>query len=839
MKHFYLSTTWQARRRKTEVRRRKFFCFLTSVFCLLFSVAAHAALPVVQPVLKSSETPNKPAADIIPGFVSKKTTKVEANAASVPAEPVQKIADDESGPEASSEAPVINEITIKGMQRIEEGTVRSYLTLNKGDVASKAKMNESLKTLFATGFFADVKMKMLADGTLSVRVLENPVINRVVFEGNNAINEKDLAKEVQLKARQVYTKSRVKNDVQRIQDVYRRSGRFAVLVEPKIITLPQNRVDLVFEITEGDRTGVRRIRFIGNKAFDEDTLRDAINTRETAWWRFFSSTDFYDPDRMNYDKELLRRFYLNEGYADARVLTSHAELAHDQKDFFMTFTIEEGARYKFGKIDVTTSLSNIDLAALKAKITTMQHDWYSAQKVEKSVALLTAAIGDLQYGFAQVQPKLNQNKENKTIDIHYTINEGPRVFVQRINVKGNTRTLDRVIRRQMKISEGDPYLVSKVKKSEQAIRDLGFFEDVKVTNAEGTQPDQSVVNVDVKEKSTGEISIGAGYSSTDGPLGDFSIRERNLLGKGQDLRFGLQASPRSQQYDISFTEPYFLERDLAAGFDLFYTTRDNQDESSFDETRNGGNVRLGYALSEDLRQRWTYGLVKTSITNVPATASRFVREQAGETLTSSIGHELTFDKRNSRLNPTEGYYVKLNNDFAGLGGDVQYLRTRLSGAYYYPIAEKWTITLGAEAGHIYGLDQNVRINDRFYLGGDNLRGFKFAGVGPRDLTNGVDDALGGNRFARTRVEVSFPIGLPEEFGVKGRAFNDAGILDDVDATPLPGEDFRSDSAIRMSMGAGLTWDSPFGPIGVDLARPILKQSYDKTEFFRFSFGTRF
>lgn len=742
-------------------------------------------------------------------------------------------------PPETENAPTIADVAVEGVQRIEADTVRSYLTLSKGDFATKAKLNESLKALYNTGFFSDVTLRIDADHVLKVKVVENPVINRVVFEGNSAINEKDIEKEVQLKPRQVYTKSRVKNDVERILNVYRRSGRFAALVEPKVITLEQNRVDLVFEITEGERTGVRRVHFIGNKNFDEAALRDAIATRETAWWRFFSSNDFYDPDRLNFDKDLLRRFYLNEGYADFRVLSAKAELTPDRKDFFITFIVEEGKQYTFGKVDMTTSLKNVDLNALRQRITISTGKAYSAEKVEKSVAQLTSAIGDLQYGFAQVQPKLNQNKETHTIDVDFIVNEGPRVYVQRINIKGNTRTLDYVIRRQIKLAEGDPYLLSKVKGSEQNIRDLGFFEDVKVTTTEGTQPDQSVINVDVKEKSTGEISIGAGFSSTDGPLADFSIRERNLLGKGQDLRFGVQASAKTQQYDISFTEPYFMERDLAAGFDLFRVTRDNQSTSSYNEERNGLNLRLGYPLSESLRQKLTYGIVQSTISNVDSTASRFIREQEGKTLTSSISNELAYDKRDSKLNPTQGYNVTLTTDLAGFGGDVHYLRNRLGGAYYIPLTEKWVLNLGGEAGYILGLGENVRINDRFFLGGDNLRGFKFAGIGPRDLTNGVDDALGGNRFVRSRVEVSFPTGLPEEFGIRGRVFDDAGILDQVDAKAQPGEDFRNDSALRMSTGVGLTWQSPFGPIGVDLAKAVIKKSYDQTEIFRFSFGTRF
>lgn len=847
---------------------KRLLFFILFVMCALSSPLFAAGDAVPPPsgdapmagglaVLKTSEAPKTKDEKLASATVVEKVTPKRTTADGAgdkPADPAKDKAANTPAP-AELESPVLSEpelpdlpdanmpaisdVQVTGVQRIEVGTVLSYLSLQKGDQASREKLNESIKSLFATGFFSDIKMRVDEAGVLTIKLKENPVINRVVFEGNHSVDSKDLEKEIQARPRQVYTKSRIKTDTQRILDVYRRSGRFAAIVEPKIIALQQNRVDLVFEVTEGERTGVRRVAFVGNKIFDEETLRDAVNTRETAWWRVFTTSDFYDPDRLNYDKELLRRFYLNEGYVDFRVLSAHAELAPDRTDFLITFTIEEGERYKFGKVDVSTNLKQIDLAALREKVVVAKGDWYSAEKVEKSVTQLTTATGDLQYGFAQVQPKMVPSKKDRTVDLNFVINEGPRVFVQRIDVNGNTRTLDKVIRRQMKVSEGDPFLLTKIKKSEQSIKDLGFFEDVKVTNTEGSQPDQSVVTVDVKEKSTGEISIGAGFSSTDGPLGDFSIRERNLLGKGQDLRFGLQASARTQQYDISFTEPYFMERDLAAGVDIFRTTRDNQDQSSFDEARTGLNLRMGYALSEDLRQRWTYGINQTEITGVPATASRFVKEQKGTTLTSSIGHEMMLDKRDSKLNPTTGYYIRLNNDFAGLGGDSKYIRTKIGGAYFLPIADKWTLTTGAEAGYIFGLGQNVRINDRFFLGGENLRGFEFAGVGPRDLTGTADDSLGGNRFARTRVEMSFPTGLPDEFGVRGRVFNDAGILDEVDATPLPGENFKQDSALRMSVGAGVTWASPFGPIGIDLAKAILKESYDKTEFFRFSFGTRF
>jgi outer membrane protein insertion porin family len=368
---------------------------------------------------------------------------------------------------------------------------------------------------------------------------------------------------------------------------------------------------------------------------------------------------------------------------------------------------------------------------------------------------------------------------------------------------------------------------------------LGFFETVKVSPSDGAQPDRADLKVEVKEKATGEISFGAGFSSTDGPLGDFSIRERNFLGKGQDVRIGATVSGVTKQFDLSFTEPYFLDRDLSAGVDVFHVIRDNQDQSSYDEKNTGSTLRLGYPLSEEMRQRINYTLQENSISNVPSGASRFVREQEGSSIKSVIGQELSYDTRDSRLEPTTGFVTRLSTDFAGLGGDVHFLRARISGTQYYEIYEKYVLSGTVEAGYIWGIDEDVRINDRFFLGGENLRGFEFAGLGPRDLTGGADDALGGNRFTRGSIELSFPTPLPDDLGFKGHAFTDFGTLGDNDENPLTGEVFKHDESLRLSVGAGMSWQSPFGPIRLDLAQAILRKRYDNTQFVHFSFGTRF
>lgn len=756
---------------------------------------------------------------------------VEASLSSEPASFLQ-------APEAEKQGELIQSIDVDGAVRLERETVLSYLTVAVSSRAGEEELNASLKALYATGLFADVSLT-LTEGALVVHVVENPIVNQVTFEGNDKLSKEDLAKEVQLKSRLVYTLPKVQKDVQRILDLYRRSGRFAATVEPKIVPLEQNRVDVIFEIVEGSHTGVRRISFVGNDHYDESALRGVINTEETAWWKFFSSADFYDPDRVVYDRELLRRFYLNQGYVDFRVASSVAEMTPDRKDFFLTFALDEGGRYKFGKITIVSEIKGLDAAPLRAELLTQAGEWYSAEKIEKTIAKLTAVLGDEQYAFVNILPEPDKHADTHVIDLIYRIKPGQRVYIGRIDVSGNTRTLDKIVRREMLVAEGDPFSLSKIKRSEQRIKDLGFFEKVEVTPAEGAQPDRSDINVKVEEKSTGEISVGAGFSSTDGPLGDFSVRERNFLGKGQDMRLGATISGVTKQFDFSFTEPYFLDRDLSAGVDVFHIRSDEQDQSSYDEINTGFSLRAGYPLSQALRQVVSYTLRQDEIDDVDSSASRFVREQVGKSLTSMVSQELTYDQRDSKLEPTEGFITRLKTDLAGAGGNRRYIRAKLSGTQFYSPAENYIFSLLGEVGAIKGFDQDVHISDRFFLGGDTLRGFEYAGIGPRDLTNGVDDALGGNRYARASLEFSFPTFMPDDLGFKGHLFTDLGMIGDCDEKILAGEIFKDDEKLRASAGLGISWQSPFGLVRLDYAVPFLKQSYDKAEPIHFSFGTRF
>ena len=733
----------------------------------------------------------------------------------------------------AQEAGVIREIVVEGLQRIEPGTVRTYLLVREGDPFDAARIDRSLKSLFATGLFSDVAMAR-ENNTLVVTVAENPIINRVAFEGNQRVDNETLEAETSLRPRVVYTRSRVEADVRRILTLYRRTGRFAATVEPQIIQLPDNRVDLVFAIDEGPETGVESIRFIGNTVYSDARLREVIRTSESAWWRFLATEDTYDPDRLALDQELLRRFYLSRGYADFQVVSAVAELTPDRQDFFITFTVEEGERYRFGEIRIETTLADLDPERLRGQIEFSEGDWYDAEALEDTIEALIEAVGDFGYAFVDVRPQIVRDREARTINITFEVNEGPRVFVERIDITGNVRTLDRVIRREFRLVEGDPFNAPKLRRSRQRIQNLDFFQSVEVEQVPGSAPDRAVVNVSVEEKSTGSISIGAGFSTTSGVIGDITLRERNLLGRGQDVRARVLIAQRDSQINLSFTEPYFLGREIAAGFDVFRVAVDRQDESSYDESSFGAAVRFGYPITERINQSWRYSLRQTSIKNVPDDASFFIREAEGEDLVSEVFQSLTYDRRDSIINPTEGYFGTWSIGVAGLGGDVRYARNQLQAGYYYPVTDQWILSFRGSGGYVVGLGEDVRLFERFFVGGDNLRGFATAGVGPRDLA--TDDSLGGEWFYAGSAEITFPLGLPEELPIRGRLFTDVGSAGGVEPS---GPTVADTASVRVSVGAGLTWTSPFGPIGVDIGYPVVKEEFDDEELIRVNFGARF
>ncbi len=727
---------------------------------------------------------------------------------------------------------IIREIRIEGTQRIEPETVRSYMRVNPGDPLDPRRLDKSLKNLFSTGLFADVTLRR-EGAALIVSVVENPIINRLSFEGNDRLDDDTLASEVTLRPRVVFTRTKAQNDTQRLLEIYRRSGRYAATVEPKVIQLQQNRVDLVFEINEGPLTTIQSINFIGNRIFSDSSLRDEITTAETAFWKILTSDDTYDPDRLTFDRELLRRFYLQEGYADFRVVSVVAELLPDREGFIVTFTVEEGERQKFGKIDVISALPNLEPESLREHLLAEEGEWYNAGLVEKTIDNLTEIVGNLGFAFVDIRPRAERDRENQLIHITFDIQEGPKVFVERIDIQGNERTLDRVVRREFRLVEGDAFNAAKLRRSRQRIRNLGFFRTVDVETQPGSVPDKTIVTVDVEEQSTGDLTFGAGFSTSAGPVGNIGVRERNLLGRGQDLRINFTLAAEQSQIDLSFTEPYFLGRNISAGFDVFRIDS-NDDQRSFDLERIGGSLRGGFSYNENLRHVLRYTLENQKITDIDASASILIRDEAGDFLESSVSHELIWDTRDSRFDPREGLVLRLRNEVAGLGGDVSFLKSAVGGEYHFPVADDWTISVDAEVGNVIGLGEDTRVSNRNFIGGGNCRGFEFAGVGPRDLP--TDDALGGKNFYTGSLELGFPLGLPEEFDIRGRIFTDicsAWGLDKSDAG------VADESAPRISVGTGVSWQSPFGPIIIDLGFAVIDEDFDKHELVNFSFGTQF
>jgi outer membrane protein insertion porin family len=752
---------------------------------------------------------------------------------------------------------VIQNISVEGNRRVEPETVRSYLTFTAGDVYDPAQIDESLKALFATGLFQDVRIRR-EGSTVVVVVVENPIVARVAFEGNREVEDDTLASEVQLKARAVYTRARVQADVQRILDVYRHQGYYAAAVNPQIIKLDNNRIDVVFEINEGPTTKIRAINFIGNEAFSDSQLRFVISTTETNLLSFLKSTNIYDPDRLSLDRELLRQFYLKNGYADVRIVSATADLDRDGRGFFITFTISEGERYRFGNIDVESALPSLNVDALRGAILTRTGRVYNAEKVEKTVEALTIEVSQQGYAFGQVRPRFERDEASHTMGIVYVIEEGPRIYIERINIVGNFRTEDKVIRREFRLAEGDAYNRLLVEAARKRLRALGFFKTVDIDTDPGSAPDRVVLTVKIEEQPTGELSFGAGYSTSEGVIGDISVTERNLMGKGQYVRLGFSGSLSRAQVDFSFTEPRFLDRNLAAGFDAFYKTVDFQSVASFSETDAGGDVRLGFPIADNTQLGLRYKFENEDIFNVQNNASLAVKQAAGSVNVSSLGYTVAYDTRNLPQAPTSGVFASFSQDFAGIGGDVDYLRSVVDARGYYPITNKITLVGRAQAGDILGWGgQDVRLTDLFFKGDETVRGFQRAGFGPRDACASPitgdrlphntcsRDSLGGQLFWATTAEVRFPFPyIPDNLGIQGAVFVDAGSLWDpsqlaINAVNQEGSFIQNSSQVRLSTGFSIIWQSPLGPLRADFAQALLKADFDRTELFRFGASTNF
>ncbi len=781
----------------------------------------------------------------------------------------------------------IQAIRITGNQRIEDSTILSYMLVQPGDAFGTERVDRSLRTLYATGLFADVSLQR-DGGALVVNVTENPLVNQISFEGNHNVKEEDLRKALQLRPRAVFTPRMAQQDRQKLLGVYAGKGRFAASVEPLIVRQPQNRVNVVFKIVEGAETAISRIVFIGNHAFREKQLKAVIDSREERWWRFLSSADQFNPERVNFDRELIRRFYLEHGYADVQVTNTIAELSPDKKAFFLTFQIVEGERYRVGKVTVKSFVPKVPADPYADLVKQREGAFYNGSLVEKSSDAIQDQVRLTGDPFLVVNPRIARNPDKHTVDLEFDIANGKRSWVERIEISGNTVTRDKVIRREFRFAEGDPNDPALVRVTRQRLSDLGYFTDVKLTPQPGSAPDKVVMNTEITEKATGELSLGGGYSTTAGALAQAGLRQHNLIGTGIDAGVNGTLGSRESQIDLSATDPYFLDRNLVAGGDIFYISNNNAYVSDYSETRYGFALRMGFSYNDHVSQAFNYTLSNRDVNNLSPYASIFIQDEAGYTLLSQIGQTVAFDWRDSRLNPHTGFIIRVGTDFAGFGGNENYLRGKIDTAYFLPLDyftgnSLWGLSFSQGAGYLYNLQSREQLIDRFFLGGDNLRGFLDQGVGPhsvaystcfvaqtkaspacpaQDILYHGADSLGGNFIWTQSTELHYPLPVPADFGLTGRAFMDVGGLSGLNVPPnattacfatLPkrgGETvdihgraisqcYYNDSSPRLSVGLGVSWKSPFGLINIDFGIPLLKEPYDQTQFFKFGFGTRF
>ena len=816
---------------------------------------------------------------------------------------------------------VIRRIMVTGNQRLEPETIRAYANLAPGQTYTASTLDQALKDLYATQLFADVQITGAETGDLVISVRENPVINRIILEGNKRLKDDKITPEIKLAPRQIFTRSAARADVDRILELYRRQGRFAARVEPKIVQLDQNRVDVVFEIYEGDLAKVRAINVLGNKEFSDGRLRKEMYTRVSGGLLgFLKSNDTYDPDRLAADQQKLRAFYLTEGYADFRVVSALAELTPDRRDFVITYVVEEGPRYHFGTVEADSALRDFPNATVLELAKIKPGSWFNAKKVEDAVTNLNEAAGNLGYAFADINPAYNRDPEKRLMNITIKVNETPRVYVERIDITGNTTTRDKVIRREFRVNEGDAFNAQKVKRSQDRIQSLGYFgEKVEIKQSEGSAPDRVVLGLNVEEKPTGQLSLSGGYSSLERFVVQLAVSQNNFLGKGQQLDAAINWSRYSKSIEGGWADPYFMDKPILVGVSLYrrdyssFNYVGNNRNTTYSQTSTGGGLRMGFPITEYWNFGARYSLVRDKVTLDKSTfytngecdplkAGRYLCDEIGGRLTSALGYSTLFDDTDG-VRPTRGQRLTLSQDFAGLGGDVRYLRTRADATKwkaFESIGGTWVASLHAEGGYIFPLQNApgegrdaVRLTDRFF--GPQLRGFDIRGIGPRIQRvpyddNGValetdraaiTDALGGRAYYMGRLELEFPtssalrsVGLrPSAFVDVGSLFNITqpiltnvpGICTSADATKaqalIPGqtrancealvgsnftftpgfrEFFRGNSPKpRLSIGVGVNWVSPFGPLRLDLAKAILKQEGDDTKLFSFNVGTSF
>lgn len=738
---------------------------------------------------------------------------------------------------APSLAEVIDRIQVTGNQRVEPATVFSYLSFQEGEEFDPRVVSETVKTLYATGLFHHVDVAW-DGGIITIEVAENPLVNKVAFEGNKEIVDDRLKEIVTLRPRAIFTQAKVQRDVQELLAGYRSRGRFLTQVRPQLIERDQNRVDVIYVIDEGDKTKISTIRFIGNKRFSDGDLKEVVATREKAWWRLLGGgTDSYDPNRLEVDKQLLRQYYLQHGYADFQVTSAVAELARAKDEFFVTYTLAEGPKYDFGQINVAleAEADGLDLDAMRQEVKLETGELYDASRVDSTIDTLVDHLGVRGFAFLEVQPDFTRHEAEREVDVTFKVTPGPRVYVNRINIEGNDRTRDYVIRRELRLDEGDAFSSRKLQRSRDRLNRMGYFKDVTITQAETDVPDRLDMTVKVEEQSTGEFNVGAGASSFEGALLTADVKERNFMGKGQEVAVRFALSEVRQDFNVSFTEPYFLGHELAAGVDAFNEQTDFQDESSFDLDNTGAAVRFRFPLGEFTSNLVRVGFKETKISNVGGAASQFVQREEGKRSSLFVGNTVGIDTRDNRLIPTRGYRASVGVDASGFGSDVDYLRSTVSGAWYKEVYDDIVFSIGGNAGAISAFGEDLPIYEHFSGGGTHLiRGFDRSGIGPRDAA--TNDALGGQFQIGHNMELTFPLPGADDLGIHGLLFSDGGIVTEFEGAT----DAVTDSQIyRVTAGGGIFWRSPVGPIRLEFGVPLVKASEDQTQLFSFNLGTRF
>ncbi|MEO6256367.1 MAG: outer membrane protein assembly factor BamA [Sphingomicrobium sp.] len=893
---------------------------------LLAQAAPEDPLAATAPAEDPAATPVDPAPTPAPAQTPDPAQAPLESSTPAPAAPAPApLADAPAAIAAPALTGTIRSIAVRGNERLEPETVRSYANLSPGQTYTAASLDAALKELYATELFTDVVITGAETGNLVITVRENPVINRIVLEGNKRLKSDKILPEIKLAPRQIFTRSKVRSDVERIVELYRREGRFAARVEPKVVQLDQNRVDLVFEIFEGDKSKVRRINIIGNNEFGDDKLRKEMFTRQAGGvLGFMKSNDSYDPDRLAADQQKLRAFYLTQGYADFRVVSALAELTPDRRDFIITYVVEEGPRYKLGAVDAESALRDLPAEKVKTVVDLQPGTWFNAKAVEDAVTDLTELAGNAGYAFADISPSYERDADKKLMNITFRVGETPRVYVERIDIQGNTTTRDKVIRREFRLNEGDAFSAIKVKRSQDRLQSLGFFQDkLEVKQTEGSAPDRVVLGVDVEEKSTGELQLSGGYSSLEQFVLQLSVAQRNFRGMGQELNAGINYSRYARSVQLGFVEPYLFDKQILLGGEVYrrdynsFNYIGNTRNTTYSQVSTGTGLRLGFPLTEFIQFGTRYSFVMDKITLDkgtfftdpdgtgplppqcnPVKAGTYLCDELGNQITSLVGYSLLHDNTNG-IHPTRGLRVIVSQDFAGLGGDVKYIRTRGDVTKFWQLFDGWITSAHIEGGYIHPLSKAkssgsdpIRITDRFF--GPQLRGFDIRGIGPRVLrtpyksdgtldTEGrqTNDALGGRAYYMGRLELEFPTSSAiRNMGLRPSAFIDVGsvfslskpALNDIiaicspptgttgtvdvirptDANPSracatnfvrsPGirEEFVGNSPRpRLAIGVGVNWVSPFGPFRIDIAKALLKQDGDETKLFSFNVGTQF